>query len=702
MELRHVRSSQEVSDQIDLELQRQTNKRFRLADLTDPSGHIARVVIMDGLDELLQLSPHEGLGRYLEKLVEFQEVEATFGRPVIAIATARTIVMDRVYVPNRVTVIKLEGFTPNQITSWIAIWNRQNAGHFRKHRLEALSIETMNRYAELARQPLLLALLALYDAESNALRNAGELSQAQLYERLFKRYLEREVGKEELPVRPREQLRLVEQRLRELSTIAIGMLNRGRRFITRQELEGDYAAVRMTRDSTRDSHRIVAVDDAVGQFFFLYRAMAQHRGTTLYEGYEFIHSTFGEFLAARMIAHQLAQAARILQDAPVWDRLDAERHARSLLIPYLVRRPLASEEQVLRFLGEIVGEIVTNRTRAALAIAGLIPALIQSGADGIFGTTLEGHDRLERLAVFSVNLVLVSLRTAAAPMRLGAFCAAEQDPAEQWRRMTVFWKAYLAIDDWDRVLNSLALDGDPPADLATMNPSDRDPIFNLALMPGADAAELRRFVADARLTGDLELAAAAVVWHQVRQGLHGNPSRADLGWLTAAAAIRVGAVGTRSSDQLGKIAETVVTDLVAALPWTGRMLETIDGGPGTWSNDFLVFVAMLVRKAARAAYGSGTAHQAGIRDRRSGYARRNTSAGGTFPGRTAKDNKICGCIRHHQSHSTPPASRDRSPMHRSYRPQSRDDRSTDHRGHYLDLRWSRVQRRRSEKIRPRP
>lgn len=73
VELRHVRSSQEVTDQIDVELRRQTNKRYRLQDLTDQHGQITRVVIMDGLDELLQLSPREGLGRYLDRLIDFQE-----------------------------------------------------------------------------------------------------------------------------------------------------------------------------------------------------------------------------------------------------------------------------------------------------------------------------------------------------------------------------------------------------------------------------------------------------------------------------------------------------------------------------------------------------------------------------------------------------------------------------------------------------
>jgi hypothetical protein len=330
VELRHVRIFQDIVDQIDLELHRQTNSRYSLQDLTDDRGQITRVVIMDGLDELLQLSPRGGLGRYLEWLTEFQETENLLGHPVIVVVTARTIVMDRIYVPSRTVVIKLEDFNHDQILSWIRAWNRQNAAYFAHRGLQKLDTKSITRQHHLARQPLLLALLALYDAEQNALRNAENLSQAELYQRIFHRYLEREVEKIDLPVRKREQEPLIEQRFRELSTIAIGMLNRGERFITRHDLIEDFNASEIGRESSHAEP--TSVDDAVGQFFFLYRARAMEEETPI-EGYEFIHATFGEFLAARMIAKQLVRACDVIRDSPIWDRAQAERHARSLLPP---------------------------------------------------------------------------------------------------------------------------------------------------------------------------------------------------------------------------------------------------------------------------------------------------------------------------------------------------------------------------------
>jgi hypothetical protein len=217
------------------------------------------------------------------------------------------------------------------------VWNAENADHFNDRKVKPLDLDTIGRHAELARQPLLLALLALYDAEDNGLRTAGDISQPELYERIFRRYLERELEKHDLPVRIAERNQLIEQRFRELSTIATGMLNRGRRFVTRHEVDHDLAATGVRRDPS--SATPIRADYAVGQFFFLYRAQARHGESTFNEGYEFIHATFGEFLSARIIAYQLVRAAEVTRLAPAWERPASIRHARSLLIPYLCATP---------------------------------------------------------------------------------------------------------------------------------------------------------------------------------------------------------------------------------------------------------------------------------------------------------------------------------------------------------------------------
>jgi hypothetical protein len=68
-----------------------------------------------------------------------------------------------------------------------------------------------------------------------------------------------------------------------------------------------------------------------------------------------------------------------------------------------------------------------------------------------------GRGQLDRLATVTVNLAVVSLRTARDPLPLGAFCRNGQNPLTEWRRLTVLWQAHLAVDDWDRVLSSVVL-----------------------------------------------------------------------------------------------------------------------------------------------------------------------------------------------------------------------------------------------------
>ncbi|MFG1949332.1 NACHT domain-containing protein [Nonomuraea sp. NPDC048826] len=587
VELRHVRSSQEVSDQIDLELRRQTNNRYQLHNLTDPQGRITRVVIMDGLDELLQLSAHEGLGGYLERLAEFQEIEAELGRPVIAVATARTIVMDRIYVPKDSVILKLEGFSDDQICTWINAWNRENAPYFERHGLAKLSADTIARHIDLARQPLLLALLALYDAEGNSLRNAGDLDQTELYERIFRRYLERELEKGSMPQRKNEQAQLIEQRFRELSTIATGMLNRGRRFITRQEVDQDYAAKEIRRGR---SERVLGADDAVGQFFFLYRAQAQHRDTTFYEGYEFIHSTFGEFLSARILAQQLVRAAEIMNAAPAWDQTQAERHALAQLAPYLAQRPLVGEEQVLLFLETIMAGQFRRRTEAARSIARHVPALMRSGLGGVPGSAPDqGH--LERLAILTLNLMLAALLIDARSINLGTLFENGRDLLDAWRQLLALWKAHLAADDWVRILESLSLSGQQLAYGASTS-AETDG----GLVPRGTSSHVGRLAAEGQLSADPDLRGAAMVWHLLSlsseaEQLIRDEEETVSEDLVSFAAFRI----SPASDQIPIWElQKALESLTANHRTQANLIDLVMGGPASWNAKMLVMVSTLL------------------------------------------------------------------------------------------------------------
>lgn len=152
--------------------------------------------MLDGFDELLQAT---GIGQtdYLEQIVRFQEREADQGRPVAVIITSRTAVADRARLPGCGAVaVRLEPFSAEQIHRWLEIWNASNASYLATRRLQPLPADAVLRQLALASQPLLLLMLALYDADDNALqRHAAELGEADLYERILTRFAERELRK---------------------------------------------------------------------------------------------------------------------------------------------------------------------------------------------------------------------------------------------------------------------------------------------------------------------------------------------------------------------------------------------------------------------------------------------------------------------------------------------------------------------------
>ena len=170
----------------------------------------------------------------------------------------------------------------------------------------------MVRHEPLACQPLLM-MLALYDADANALQRgyAGTgdgqpLDETILYEKLLTAFAEREVAKTGVALPDRDTARQVERELQRLSLVTFGIINRHRQWITEAELEADLAALLETRPASRDDFKapLTQADVSLGRFFFIQRAQAVREGTRL-QTYEFLHATFAEYLAARL-AVQLA------------------------------------------------------------------------------------------------------------------------------------------------------------------------------------------------------------------------------------------------------------------------------------------------------------------------------------------------------------------------------------------------------------
>src|SRR6266704_1386354 len=229
------------------------------------------------------------------------------GRPVVALVTSRIAVADRARYPEGTVALRLEPFREEQIRRWVHIWNLHNEDHLRSCGLEPLPAQVVTRHRALAREPLLLLMLALYDADANALRRGSgtgggqALDETRLYEELLTSFAARELAKSQVAASAGEIADHIEQELQRLSLISFGMINRHRQWVTEAELDSDLAALLGRRPETLTGFRapLTAAGIAVGRFFFVQRAQAIRDGSRL-QTYEFLHATFGEYLAARL------------------------------------------------------------------------------------------------------------------------------------------------------------------------------------------------------------------------------------------------------------------------------------------------------------------------------------------------------------------------------------------------------------------
>ncbi|WP_248965449.1 NACHT domain-containing protein [Sphaerisporangium perillae] len=314
--LREVPADTDLQSQIEYAIRDATGESLSWPALTRSAGDALPVILLDGFDELLQAT-NIGQSDFLEQVVRFQEREADQGRPVAVIVTSRTAVADRARIPpGGAVAVRLEPFTEEQIERWLSVWNAANAFYLAGRGLAPLSVPVVMRQPALASQPLLLLMLALYDASGNALQRHGEnLDPADLYDRILMRFAEREILKAS-PAMHGERLReAVEEELLRLAVAAFAMLNRGRQWATEEELDADLTALLGTwpqRPVMSFAIPSTPAQIVIGRFFFVHQAQAI-RDDTRVTTCEFLHATFGEFLVTRLIARELADLVAVTE-----------------------------------------------------------------------------------------------------------------------------------------------------------------------------------------------------------------------------------------------------------------------------------------------------------------------------------------------------------------------------------------------------
>jgi hypothetical protein len=425
--LRQVDADANVATQVQQALDVTTNGRVSWPELSNQSDDTIRVILLDGLDELLQATTNDR-GGYLTDVVEFQRIEAALGKPVAVVVTSRTLVADRVRIPDGTPVVKLEDFDDAQVRQWLQVWNGVNS--------RPVSPDIVMAQGELAQQPLLLLMLTLYFADPNVELPDTDLSIAELYERLLDTYARREVTKHAGRVLPADELaEAIRTQLIRLSIAALGMFNRGRQSITEAELSADVAGLGEPAPSG---------DRLLGEFFFVHAPEANEGSA---RGYEFLHATFGEYLVANRVVEVLADVAEAAFGLRRPREPDDE-----LLFAALSYQPLAIQPPILEFVYERFAAMEVADVVRTLDL--LIPAYRHRRT----ATRYPDYrplpaDTVRALAAYSANLVLLRVLADPAGVELTTWWPDEEQG--KWRAMVDLWAAGLDAHSYRGMLDAV-------------------------------------------------------------------------------------------------------------------------------------------------------------------------------------------------------------------------------------------------------
>ena len=242
------------------------------------------VIILDGYDELLQATG-QVFADYLEKVREFQDSLALHRRAVRVIVTSRLTLIDRAIIPPGTTVVRLEEFDEKRCAAWSAVWNERNAAYFEHTGTRPFALPASEKLLALASQPLLLLMLAIYDAAGNELSpgadgDQADIDQTVLYDRLLRRFIERELGKPDRGRRFRElsdaeRTDAISREMERLGVAAIGMFNRQDVKIHRDQLNDDLKYFGVERHTAQAGRVLSQAELLLGSFFFVHESRSK-------------------------------------------------------------------------------------------------------------------------------------------------------------------------------------------------------------------------------------------------------------------------------------------------------------------------------------------------------------------------------------------------------------------------------------------
>ncbi len=471
--LRDVDAESEIQDLIERQIKLDTGYELNWATFAKQLRESPPVIILDGYDELLQASG-KVFGNYLDRIRSFQRREAVQGRPVRVIVTSRVTLIDKATVPLGATVIQLSDFDQLRRDMWMSVWNDTNSDYFTTMDLEPFAVGQDSRVMQLAAQPLLLLMLALFDSSGNQLRNT-ELDQTSLYDSLLRRFIVRErtkgqAAEEFTALTPGKRDELVDQDLQRLGIAAIGMFNRRSLHIQKEQLDQDiryFQAAQPTREGY--GAHLTQAELLLGSFFFIHESKSSNNdGDHLSpsSSFEFLHNTFGEFLTADFILRGVLSETQTIRRLSQEEDLLHMREARLKNLPYdwyarLIFTNIHSRPVVASMMREWLSHCLTSAGRTSGEFEEDLRVLVERQlADTLKGNSppeimqrikespFDSLPLLGHQAIYTLNLVLLLTLLARESVEIDErVLTARLTATRPWDRLINLWRSWISVDE---------------------------------------------------------------------------------------------------------------------------------------------------------------------------------------------------------------------------------------------------------------
>lgn len=437
------------------------------------------LLILDGYDELLQAAG-QVFASLLVLVQRFQEREVQLGRGLRAVVTSRPMLMHLATIPDDAIVVRLLPFGRDRQRLWIHQWNSVNEAFFRRSSVRPFELPDSNDVVgELATEPLLLVMLALYDSKDNELSRTSALGMAELYRSILRQFVLRERLKEEgsaefFSDHPEKQAPVLEEDLDRLGIAAIGMFNRQSLDLGAEDLNRDLEFFGKFEEPESVAGRpLTSAERLFGSFFFVHHVTAQTDRQSGADVFEFLHPTFGEFLAARLLLRrvdgEIRGVAREIRDGrDLGDRRATQRfHRAGALSPewyaLLSHSPLYSRPLVLELFHELAGvadaesagfesfvrtfDLVVHDQLKRLIEHEKVPQIFSDDQPSPYPRfSMLGHQ-----AVYSLNLILLRAARAKEPYALDVESGRSRCDVDPWMRIVYLWRSWHSLTGLEQI-----------------------------------------------------------------------------------------------------------------------------------------------------------------------------------------------------------------------------------------------------------